>query len=448
MEENIFKPYDVRGIYPSQLDEDAATRIGNAAARFFDAKIMVVGEDGRISSPQLSKAVIEGANMAGCDVVDIGRCTTPLFYYAVKYFDTDGGIMVTASHNPPEYNGLKIMRKNAASIDKNSGLQKIKELAIGEIFIAEHAGAVKNEAGILKSYIDFLIDTSGVQPEELNLKVIADAGNGVGSLVVEPLFEKLKVNYSKLFFDIDGSFPNRSPDPVKNKGLKALAAEIKKKKAGIGIAFDGDADRLVIVDENGEFVPSQYVLAILWQGGGKTVKESKVVYDLRFSRAIKEFFGDFGIRTVVGHSYIAAKMKEADAFIGGETSGHFFFKETNYNESAVLVALKLMKILQNSGKKLSELVEPFKWGYYSGEIIIAVNNSARQNEIFSVLKNKYQNEKIDELDGLTVENPNWWFNIRRSNTEPAMKLVVEADSEELMNQKIAELQALITPSPF
>lgn len=446
MDKNIFRSYDVRGIYPSQLDEDTMRRIGNAAVRFFDAKIMVVGEDGRISSPQLSRAVIEGANLAGCNTVYIGRCTTPLFYYAVKYFDADGGIMVMASHNPPEYNGLKIVKKSAAPIDKKGGLDEIKESAAGEIFTSEHRGTINPQPDKISNYIDFLISVSGIQSGELSLKAVADAGNGMGSMVIAPLFDKLRVNYSKLFFDIDGSFPNRSPDPVRNKGLKALAAEIKKKKAGIGIAFDGDADRLVVVDENGEFVPSQYVLAILWQGGGKTVKENKVVYDLRFSRVVKEFFGDSGIRTVVGHSYMAGKMKEADAFIGGETSGHFFFKETNYNESAALAALKLMKTLQNSGKKLSELVQLFKKDCYSGEIIIAVNNSARQNEIIGVLKNKYQNEKIDELDGLTVENPNWWFNIRRSNTEPAMKLVAEAITEKLMKEKIEEIRKLITNS--
>lgn len=455
MKTDIFRSYDVRGVYPDQIDEDTAKKIGNAAARFLDAKTIIVGADGRVSSPQLSRAVIEGVNATGCDVVYIGRCTTPLFYYAVKYFDTDGGITVTASHNPPEYNGLKIMRKNAASIDKNSGLQKIKELAIGEIFIAEHAGAVKNEASILKSYIDFLIDTSGVQPEELNLKVIADTGNGVGSLVVEPLFEKLKVNYSKLFFDIDGSFPNRSPDPVRNNGLKTLAAEVKKQKADMGIAFDGDADRLAVVDEKGEFVPAQYILAILWQESGEMARKHKVIYDLRFSRAIKDFFGNLGVRARVGHSYITGKMREADAFIGGETSGHFFFKETDYNESAALAALKLMKILQDSGKKLSELVKPLKKDYYSGEINIAVNDLVRQDEIMGFLKNKYQDEKIDELDGLTVEHwespsaslgaisgttGNWWFNIRKSNTEPAMRLVVEAITEELMKEKIEEIK--------
>lgn len=457
METNIFRSYDVRGIYPSQIDEDAAKRIGNGTARFLNARILIVGEDGRLSSPQLRQAVVEGVILAGCNVIYIGRCTTPLFYYAVKYFDADGGIMVTASHNPPEYNGLKIMGRGATPIDKDSGLNKIKELVMGEIFITEHAGAVKNEPDVLNNYVDFLIDTSGVQPGELNLKVIADAGNGVGSLVVEPLFEKLKVNYFKLFFDIDGSFPNRSPDPTRSGGLEVLSEEIKKQHADMGIAFDGDADRLVVVDEKGELVPAQYILALLWQRGGQAVKEHKVIYDLRFSRAIKDFFGDLGVRSIVGHSYIAGKMRETDAFIGGETSGHFFFKETNYNESAALASLKLMKILQDNGKKLSELIQPLKKDYYSGEINIAVNNSARQSEIISVLKNKYQNEKIDELDGLMVEHwdndssdatvgalsslaGKWWFNIRQSNTEPAMRLVVEATTEELMKEKIGEIK--------
>lgn len=440
METGIFRSYDVRGVYPNQINEESVKKIGNGTARFLNARILIVGEDGRFSSPQLRQVAVEGIVTAGCDVIYIGWCTTPLFYYAVKHFDADGGIMVTASHNPPEYNGLKIMKKGAAPIDKKSGLDEIKKMAEGEIFTSERRGTIKHQPDIINNYIDFLISVSGIQPRELILKAVADAGNGMGSSVIGPLFDKLKINYSKLFFEIDGSFPNRSPDPVRNNGLSALAAEIGKQKADIGIAFDGDADRLVIVDEKGEFVPSQYILAILWQGSGKTIKENKVVYDLRFSRVVKEFFGDSGKRSIVGHSYIAGKMRDADAFIGGETSGHFFFKETNYNESAALAALKLMKILQDSGKKLSELVEPFKRGYYSGEINIAVNNSARQSEIISVLKNKYQNEKIDELDGLTVENPDWWFNIRQSNTEPAMRLIVEAITEELMKEKIGEIK--------
>ncbi len=443
MENSIFRSYDVRGIYPSQINEDAAKRIGNATARFLDAKSIVIGEDGRSSSPKLRQAVAEGVTIAGCEVIYIGQCTTPLFYYAVKYFNADGGIMITASHNPPEYNGLKIMRKGATPIDKDNGLKKIQEMALGELFVAESRGAVNNQPDVINNYLDFLIDISSVQSGELNLKIIADAGNGTGASVIAPLFDKLKINYSKLFFDIDGSFPNHSPDPTRSGGLEILSKEIIKQRADVGIAFDGDADRLVVVDEKGELVRSQYILAILWQGGGDAVREHKVIYDLRFSRAIKEFFGNSGIRSIVGHSYIAGKMREADAFIGGETSGHFFFKETNYNESAALASLKLIKILQDSGKKLSELVEPFKRGYYSGEINIAVNNPARQGEIISVLKNKYQNEKIDELDGLTVENPDWWFNIRQSNTEPAMRLVVEAITEELMKEKIEEVRTLI-----
>lgn len=453
--DKIFRSYDVRGLYPIQINEDAVKKIGNGTARFLNARILVVGEDGRLSSPQLRQVVVEGITMAGCNVIYIGRCTTPLFYHAVKHFDADGGIMVTASHNPPEYNGLKIMGKGATPIDKDSGLNKIKQLIEGEIFSAERRGEINNRTDILNHYLDFLIDASGIQPGKLNLKVVADAGNGMGSVVIAPLFDKLKINYSKLFFDIDGSFPNRPPDPARANGLEQLSRQVIEQKADIGIAFDGDADRLAVVDEKGEFVPAQYILAILWQEDGEMARKHKVIYDLRFSRTVKDFFGDWGVRAKVGHSYIAKKMREADAFIGGETSGHFFFKETNYNESAALASLKLMKILQNSGKKLSELVEPFKQGYYSGEINIPVNNPDRQNEIISVLKNKYQDEKIDELDGLTVEHwsspsdslgaisgitGNWWFNIRQSNTEPAMRLVVEANTEELMKAKIEEVK--------
>ena len=450
MESVIFRAYDIRGVYPSQINEDAAKRIGNAAARFLKAKTVVVGEDGRLSSPRLRQAVVEGANAAGCDAIYIGRCTTPMFYYAVKYFDAGGGIMITASHNPPEYNGLKIMGKGAVPVDTNGGLKIIQELASGEMLTTERRGETDNRPDVLNDYINFLANASGIRPGELNLKTIIDAGNGTGGMVAEPFFDKLKVDYSKLFFDIDGSFPNRAPDPARGKNLEQLSREVIRQKADIGIAFDGDADRLAVVDEKGEFVPSQYILAILWQEGGRAVSGHKVVYDLRFSRVVKDFFGTAGIRSMVGHSYMADKMKIADALIGGETSGHFFFRETNYNESAVLAAGKLLKILQDSGKKLSELAEPFKKGYYSGEINIALNITVRE-EIIGLLKIKYKNEETDELDGLTVEHwdkapagEKWWFNIRPSNTEPAMRLIVEADTEELMKEKTEELRQFLS----
>lgn len=461
METGIFRSYDVRGVYPDQIDEDTAKKIGNAAARFLDAKTIIVGEDGRISSPQLSKAVIEGANMAGCDIVYIGRSTTPMFYYAVKYFNADGGIMVTASHNPSDYNGLKITARGAVPIGLVNGLNEIKQFTAGNLSVAAQKGVV-SEKSILNHYVNFLSEAGGAEYGKIKLKIVVDAGNGVGGLVMGPLADKLNLNCEKLFFEPDGRFPNRSPDPLKQDGLSKLREAVKNQNAALGIAFDGDADRLAVIDEKGEFVPAQYILGLLWQDSD-AAKEHKIVYDIHFSKALKEFFGLRGAVSRVGHTFVAEKMRLEKALLGGETSGHFFFRETNYNESAILAALKLLKIIQTENRKLSELVQPFKKYFYSGEITIPIGNVARQTAILEELRKDFCDFKIDKLDGLTVEHwdenspdatvgapPNgvgrWWFNVRPSNTEPALRMVVEADNEELMNQKIAELKRSIDDS--
>lgn len=452
---SIFRAYDIRGIYPSELNEDVAQQVGNATARFLNAKTLVVGEDGRISSPKLTQAVIDGITSAGCDVLYIGQCSTPLFYFASRNL---GGIMITASHNPPEYNGLKIVDKDGNPIGLDNHLGDIKDLMEKGIEESEKKGKIIEKPEIREEYVDFLIKTSGVKAGDIKFKVVVDAGNGMAGAVIKPLFERLKIDYVPLFFDIDGSFPNRPPDPAKEGALNLLKETVRQEKTALGIAFDGDADRVAFVDEKGSDVPAQFVLALLWFA---EKNKPKVVYDLRFSRAVKDIFGEYGIRSQVGHTFISHMMRKVNGGIGGETSGHFYFKEANYNESSGLAVLKLLRFLQESGKPFSELAATFKKYYYSGEISIEMGDTSKAEEIFESLQKRYSDGAWDKFDGLTIEYWNesfdklraptkgrWWFNLRPSNTESLLRLVVEAETKELMDEKVNEIKAEIKKAAF
>ncbi len=430
---NIFRAYDVRGIYPEEINIDVAKRVGNSVARFLQAKTIVVGEDGRTSSPELRQAVVEGITSTGASVIYIGQCTTPLFYFGVKDSGADGGIMITASHNPPKYNGLKITSRGGTPLGVEQGLLEVKDL-MSDYLESEKRGSVTDKPEMKEKYIDFLTQTSTIEPGMVSLKIVVDTGNGVGSIVMKPLLEKLQVSYTPLNFEIDGEFSGRSPDPATPGTMDKLKRAVVEMDADMGIAFDGDADRLAVIDEKGNWVPAQFVLALLWKE-----EPTKVVYDSRFSKSVKEFLGKDGVRSRVGHTNIVDMMSRVDADLGGETSGHFFFKKMNYTESAALAALKLINLVQKSGIPLSELVKPLDRYFYSGEMAVEIKDMKNSDGIISQLKEKYSDRKQDEFDGLTVEYDNWWFNVRPSNTEPLFRLVVEADVKELMEEKKKEL---------
>lgn len=437
MEVNIFHQYDVRGVYPDQFNADIARRIGNAVGRFLKAQKVVVGEDARISSPELRQAVIEGLNAAGVDVVHVGMCTTPLFYFTVNHLKVDGGIMITASHNPSRYNGLKIMGRDGKTIDLNSGLREIHMLSESS-FTASRRGSIEN-INIAGSYIDFLIKRSGIDIKKIStIKLVIDASNGVAPVVLTELFKRLDLKPTLINFDIDGRFPNHSSDISKVKNLIQLKDKVLETGADIGFAFDGDADRLSIIDEHGEKISADFITGLLFKSRKGFFRKPKVAYDQRFSRSIKEMIGKNGYPSRVGYPFIRAKMREFNADLGGELSGHFSYKEMNYAESAVLAMLNILKILGNSNKKISELVKPFEKYFNSGEINIEIGEDTKAH-ILEDIKNEYKDGKVNELDGITVEYDDWWFNVRPSNTEPILRLVVEADTKELMENKKEEL---------
>lgn len=450
---NIFRAYDVRGIYPDELNEEIAGRIAGATVKFLNAKKLVVGEDARISSSSIRDSVFKGIIEAGCDVYYIGRCTTPLFYFSVNKLNADGGIMITASHNPSQYNGLKIVGSDATPIASISGLFQIRDMMVQAPERSAAKGNIQT-ANFLNKYLDFLAGRA--QIKHIKTKFVVDTSNGVASLVLKPLFEKLGLNPDLLNFDIDGNFPNHSPDISKTENLAQLKNKILETQADIGFAFDGDADRLTVLDEKGEKLPADFVVGLFYQAKSRWFRKPKVAYDLRFSKSVRELFGKNGYPSPTGYVFVRKKMKEVDADLGGELAGHFDFKEMNYAESAVLAMLKVLNIVSSSGKTASALVESFKKYFNSGEVNILLRSTNQyeytnlQKNILEELKEKYKNGKQNFLDGITVDMWNihppaggWWFNVRFSNTEPVVRIVVEAKTEKLMQEKVDELTRLL-----
>lgn len=432
---NIFRAYDIRGIYPEELNEDRAFKIGRATALYLKAKTMIVGEDARISSPALSAKVKDGIISTGCEVLSVGQSTTPLFYFSVNKLKADGGIMVTASHNPPQYNGFKVVGKNAVPVSSDSGLSDIQRLTESDIVASERTENILN-VSVKNDYVNFLASQSRAN----NLKIVIDTSNGVAAIILQELFKKVNLNVVPINFDIDGTFPNHLSDISKEENLRDLRNKILETSADIGFAFDGDGDRLTVLDEQGNKLGAEFVVGLMFKAKSGLFKKPKVAYDLRFSRSIKELIGKNGFPTRTGYSFVRATMKEHDADLGGELSGHFDFKEMNYAESAVLAMLRVIEIVAKERKPLSRIVKPLLKYFNSGEINISTNNlQLTTNDILNKLKDKYQDGKLSNLDGITMEYPDWWFNARSSNTEPLLRLVVEANSKELMDQKIAEL---------
>lgn len=459
---NIFRDYDIRGIYPDEINASVAERAGNAVAVFYGAKKIIIGEDGRLSSPDLRNGLIRGVKKAGTDAIFIGQTATPLFYFASKRLKASAGIMVTASHNPSQYNGLKIIGPDCNPVDLDSSLSDIKKVFDkGDFKTAEEGGELSEYSGIVDDYTNFLTNIADVKRGDIKLKLVVDAGNGMASVVLKPLFSRLNVNYTPLFFDIDGNFPGRGADPVKLGATDILRAKVLSEKADLGIAFDGDADRMTVIDENGDIIEPQYILGILWRNEKKLFGFPKVIYDLRFSKSVKELFGRHGCRSMVGHNHIRRAALDAGAELAGETSGHFYFRKLNYAESVNLALLKLLKAVSKKPLSALALAAGFRKYSYSGDINIPMPTTNPEGEqapyevgdqqlttknIIEKLKEIHEDGEINELDGLTVEywdkaptGRRWWFNIRPSNTEPLMRLVVEADTKELMGQKISEL---------
>lgn len=415
----IFKAYDIRGIYGEQLNEDIAYKIGRAFAMYIGSKI-VVAKDNRLSSDSLFEALTRGITDQGSDVYNIGLSTSPMFYFAVSNLVCDGGVIITASHNPPQYNGFKMVRSDAMPLSGEDGIDQIKQLVEENNFSSSKKGNIST-LDITDKYVN------SFEIKKYNLRVVVDTANSVSGLIVNRMFSGVSLFH--LFSELDGSFPNHEPNPLEEKNIKDLKEKVLEYGADIGIAFDGDGDRVFFVDEKGELISSDLIIALI----AKLI-DKKVLYDLRCSNIIKETARD-SVMWRVGHSFIKKKMKDEDIFFGGEYSGHYYLKQgSSYFESPYFVIYKLFEAMEN--KKLSELIAPFKKYYHSGELNFEVKD--KQSVIEKVEKN-YSYGKITKIDGVRIDFDDWWFLLRGSNTEPILRLIVEAKSKELLDSKIKEI---------
>lgn len=448
---NIFKAYDIRGIYPDELNEEVAYRVGRAFAEFVkkdvgkDSITVAVGQDMRISSPALSEAVIRGITEQGVNVVDIGLVSTPTFYFGVSYYGYDGGLQVSASHNPAKYNGFKMVRAAAVPISGETGIMEIRDMAIANEFVAvSSAGTVIKREGVLQEQIKFAlqyVDIKNIKP----FRIVIDTANGMGGPMMEELFKNLPCQLEKLYFELDGTFPNHEADPLKEENMRDLQKRVVEMGADLGIALDGDADRLFFVDEKGKTVEPAIVRGILAKIFLRGNPGAKICYDIRPGKItvdmIKEASG-VPVVTKVGHSFIKEKMRAVDAVFAGESSGHFFLKMPHgVFEAPEIMILKLLEELSESGKTFGEYIVPFCKYFHSGEINFAVND---KKAVFDKLKEKYGGNLKYDFDGLSFEFPDYWFNVRASNTEHKVRLNLEAVSEEKMKEKVKEVSTLLS----
>jgi phosphomannomutase len=441
----IFKAYDVRGIYGKELTEDTARRIGRAFRVVLDAadlahggEKVVVSRDMRPSSLPLAEALIEGLTASGLDVVDIGLATTPTNYFAIGHLGAAGGVQVTASHNPAEYNGLKFSKHEARPVSGDYGIPLIEAtVASGAFPEAGRAGRVTSAdvAAAYRSHVlSFLHRPAGAR----RLKVVVDAANGM-AVVDRPIFDALGVDLVPLFFELDGTFPNHEANPLKLENLRDLQARVRETGADLGVACDGDFDRAAFVDETGEPVGSDLTTALI-AGELLAAEPGKhVLYDLRSSRAVPEYIRERGglpVRERVGHSFMKATLRRVDGLFGGELAGHYYFRDNYFADCAALAVVEILDLLWRSGKTMSQVVAPLRRYAKSPETNFEVEDKAGK---IRELESAYAGGRVDWLDGITVEFDDWWFNVRPSNTEPLLRLVCEARTEKLLAARMAEL---------
>ena len=441
----MFKAYDVRGLYPTELDEDGAYRIGRAYVEHFEPRSIAVGRDMRLSSPSMAAAVIEGAADAGADVVDIGLVGTEMVYFAVDQLGLDGGICVTASHNPKDYTGLKIVRRGALPVGGDSGLMEIRDRALAASEPAAARGEVREEdiwSGFVDKVLSF-VDPGAIHP----LSVVVDAANGMAGVMLPPVLEHLsQLDVVRCNFEPDGTFPNHEPNPLLPENREFVVRETRLRGADLGVAFDGDADRCFFVDDTGEFVPGDFVTALLARSVLAKEPGAKVIYDVRASWAVPQTIEEAGgvpIVNRVGHAFIKHRMREEAAAFAGEVSAHYYFRDFSQADSGVVPFLLMLELLSRSGRPLSETLEPFRNKFHlTGEINTPV---ADVPLVLQELKEHYAVEggRISHLDGLSVEFDEWHFNVRPSNTEPLLRVNLEALSQGLMEAKRDEVLSLI-----
>lgn len=451
MNPSIFHAYDIRGIVDEDISSDDAKDLGRAFATYLakhsgkhgkDLRI-VIGKDNRTSSHHLYMKVTEGLLMQGATILDIDISPTPLFYFAVSHAKADGGIMITASHNPPKYNGFKLVQEQAIPMGIESGLRDIQQLMTSHTFDPLQAQGTVEQENVMDAYIA-TINAFAPFPNDPSLTVVVDAGNGVGAIMAKALFEKSSTRIIPLFFESDGRFPNHLPNPLDEKNIIKLREEMVAQAGQIGVALDADGDRIVFVDEHGSIIPPDLITSLIADMLLRTHKNAHICYDVRSSRAVKETIerqGGVAHVSKVGHTYVKHLMREYDVLFAGELSGHYYFQVGSdyYEWSLIALNLVLSEILQ-TGKKASELVSPYRTYVKTRELNYLIE---KKEEAIAKMAAHFADGVQSQLDGLTVEYADWWFNVRASNTENVIRLNVEAREPQLLEDKLSEVLTVL-----
>ncbi|MFO1051755.1 MAG: phosphomannomutase/phosphoglucomutase [Planctomycetota bacterium] len=438
---SIFKAYDIRGTYPDQIDENTARRIGHAFATFLKAKRLVVGRDMRTMAPSVQDAVIDGILDAGCDVLDIGLASTPATYYAIGKFPCDGGLCVTASHNPKQYIGFKLCREHARPLSADFGIPDIERLCNGPAPTPAKARGKRDQVSVTKDFVDHIAGFArGIRP----MKIAIDYANGMGAHEGPAIFRKIPgLQVFPIYDTLDGTFPNHEANPLKESNLDDLRRKVKEVGADLGLAFDGDADRCAFVDSEGRTVHADLITVIIARDLLARNPGKGIIYDLRSSKVVPqeiERMGGRPVRERVGHSFMKETMRQKDCIGGGELSGHFYFAENYFTDCGVLAAIMVLNQLSKEGRKLKPAADELRRYFGTGEINFKV---ADKDALMKAVEKKFAGGKIDHLDGVTVTFSDWWVNVRPSNTEPYLRMCLEADTPELMAKRRDELFAIL-----
>jgi len=449
---SIFKSYDIRGIYPKDLNEEIVKDITKAIYTFFKNEIkkdklsVVVGKDMRLSSPKLFEVAVNTLKEMGAKVIDIGLVSTPTFYFSVFHYGFDCGFQITASHNPKEWNGFKIVKntpKGLVKIGKSTGMEDIKKTAIDKTFASPvGGGTIEKKENVLDDEVKNSLKIAG-NPKIKSFKIVADAANAMGSQYIEEIFKHIPGTLVKMNFKLDGSFPVHQPDPLQSENLVDLQSEVIKEKADMGFAPDGDGDRLFFIDEKGKIVPPSIITSMISIELLKKNPKETILVDIRYlltpKKIIEENNGKMSV-TKVGHAYITESMHKTGAIFAGESSSHFFFRDTGNAESQMATILMVLDILTKINKPFSEVVEIYRRSFESGEYNFKVANSAK---ILDIIKEKYKDGTLETLDGVAIDYPKWRMSVRTSNTEPLLRLNVESTEKGIMEEKRDELINLI-----
>jgi phosphomannomutase len=445
LDPSVFKAYDVRGVYPTELDEDGAYRVGRAYAEHFEPRTVAVGHDMRLSAPGMYAAAVDGVADSGSDVVELGLVGTEMLYHAVSELGLDGGICITASHNPKEYTGMKIVRRGALPVGGDSGLAEIRARAESGFAAAERRGSVRSEdvwPSFVSKVLSF-VDVESIRPS----RVVVDAANGMAGVMLPPVLARLpQLDVVRCFFEPDGSFPNHEPNPLLPENREFIVAKVVEEKAELGVAYDGDADRCFFVDDAGGFVPGDFVTALLAEAVLSKSPDEKVIYDVRASWAVPETIersGGIPLVNRVGHAFIKQRMRTEDAVFAGEVSAHYYFRDFSQADTGVVPFLVMLELLSRRDSTLSELLRPYREHFFlTGEINTPVADVPLK---LQELKERYAAEggRVSHLDGISIDFDDWHFNVRPSNTEPLLRLNLEALSEERMVEKRDEVLGVI-----